>query len=261
MTNKYFKKLFIVVALFTSFFMFSAFTQKKGTGGNFITRLEFAAMVNEVLAKEFNRSIINENNSYSDLTFKENESILLATKLGIMSGYPDGTFRPNEKIRNIETITYLQMLANLFVASDHNSYASKQLMRLFAYNENIKPGDPVPEGVFPKKLLNAGELSDRESVCSVFEVLNRDSNYKKFKEIKGIVIDSVSGKHVRNAFASINGIAIAAGEDGEFCLSVPVEDNRLDLFAAAEGYEVIDIKKDITFENSLILKMRPSYKQ
>lgn len=250
------KQCFLLITLVALLLLFSAFTQKRHDEARFITRYEFAVMVDDVLKTAFDRRKIYENCNYSDLSKKQNESVFLASKLGIVSGFPDGTFHPGEKMRNVETIAYLQKLANVLIASDPELYASKQLMRLFAYNPNIKPGDDVPEGVFPHKLLELGDYSDRTSVCNIFDVLANGKGFCLFKQIEGVFVDASNGNSVINAYAAINGVAIAADSQGCFNVSVPFKDNNVDIFAVAEGYEAIDVKKDITFDRNILIKLK-----
>ena len=239
----------------TAFLLFSAFTEDKNDG-KYLTRYELALMFEDVLNSAFNRNRVYDFKKFPDLTEKQNDACKLTTKLKIMSGFSDGTFRPDEKLRNVETISYIQRLAEVLFATDSELYAAKQLMRLFAYNVDVKPGDDIPEGLFPHKLLEPGEFSEKEVVLDIFNVLTR-SNIVEYKNIEGCFMDSVTGCPIGKVFVTINGVAFAVPSHGRFAVSAPSKGNSIRLFAAAEGYEILDVKKDISFDRYLMLKMKP----
>lgn len=78
-----------------------------GTGGNkyepekVVTRAEFSKMITEIVAKD----IGNKNNVFSDVAGHWGESyIAKASSLGILNGYYDGTFKPDNSVSYVEAI-------------------------------------------------------------------------------------------------------------------------------------------------------------
>lgn len=82
--------------------------------GNFrpsqpITRAEFAT----VIMKYTNEPTKNKN-MFSDLedTYWATEAIEIAATKGWLKGYEDGTFRPNQNIKRVETVTIINRMLN-----------------------------------------------------------------------------------------------------------------------------------------------------
>lgn len=250
--NKFLRFAFLVA----SFFVFSAF---KPAEQQKITRYDFAVLVEDLLITE-GLSIKNEKSElFKDLHGEKHYQVLRTIDYGIMSGFPDKTFRPNEKLRNIETVSYLQKLSRLFFEYKPKSYASKQLMRLFAYQVEKDSILGLPRGIFPKKLMDSGEITDRKSVEDVFYAL-KEVNKTENVSIEGVVIDAITNEPLLDAFVAGLGVAIKTDDSGKFVMTVGQGSEDLELFAACEGYEPLDIKKNITFDKQIELKLKPIIK-
>ncbi|MBU5668409.1 S-layer homology domain-containing protein [Peptoniphilus sp. MSJ-1] len=86
---------------------------------NPITRAEFV----KILEKLFNLGIEDGSTNLSDISGHWAEkSIVSMVQKGLIKGYPDGTFRPDENITRAEVITLINRVAGLDtkVLSDHN---------------------------------------------------------------------------------------------------------------------------------------------
>jgi hypothetical protein len=70
-----------------------------------LTRAQYAA----ILAKAFNRSYIREATNFRDVasTFWGKDAIAKANRMGFLSGFPDGTFRPNDKLTRVQALVGL----------------------------------------------------------------------------------------------------------------------------------------------------------
>ncbi|MGA1603370.1 MAG: S-layer homology domain-containing protein [Prochlorothrix sp.] len=70
-----------------------------------LTRAEYAAL----LAKVFDRPLMRSAPSYRDLSasFWAREAILQASRMGFLSGFPDGSFRPQQFLTRIQTLVSL----------------------------------------------------------------------------------------------------------------------------------------------------------
>jgi len=70
-----------------------------------LTRAQYAA----ILAKAFNRSYIREATNFRDVasTFWAKEAIAKANRMGFLAGFPDGTFRPNDKLTRVQALVGL----------------------------------------------------------------------------------------------------------------------------------------------------------
>ncbi|NEQ33221.1 MAG: S-layer homology domain-containing protein [Leptolyngbya sp. SIO4C5] len=91
-----------------------------------VTRVEFAALVRQAFSGSAVRSPID----FTDVnpSYWGYEAIQAATALGFLSGYPDGTFRPNQPISRVEVLLALGSGLGLTTSAD----ASTVLMRYYA---------------------------------------------------------------------------------------------------------------------------------
>lgn len=84
--------------------------------GNHITRAEFAT-----IAARFSEVVYNGGNSFTDVP--ENHwaarFISMAEHLGWITGYPDGSFRPNQAITRAESMTLLHRVLERAVEEEH----------------------------------------------------------------------------------------------------------------------------------------------
>lgn len=251
--NRNINKLLSFALLAAAFFVFSAF---KGTEPEKITRYDFAILVEDLLITEGFAKKSERSELFKDLYGEKFCQILRTIDFGIMSGFPDKTFRPNEKLRNIEAVSYLQKLSRLFFECKPKSHASKQLMRLFAYQVEKDSLGGLPKGIFPKKLVDSGEITERKSIEDVFYAL-KEGNDTKEVFVEGCVTDAMANKPIVGAFVASSVGAIRTDENGKFVITVNQTSEDLDFFAVCEGYESLDIKKNITFEKQIEFKLNP----
>jgi len=245
--NKNTNKLLSFAILVAAFFVFSAF---KISEPQKITRYDFAVLVEDLLTTEGVSKKKEKSEFFKDLQGEKYSQILRTIDSEIMSGFPDKTFRPNEKLRNIETVSYLQKLSRLFF-----EYKPKS-MRLFAYQvENDSLGG-LPKGVFPKKLMDSGEITERKAIEDVFYAL-KEGNRLEDVFVEGFVVDAITNKPIFGAFVACSESAIKTDNDGKFAITINQASEYLDFFVACEGYEPLDIKKNITFDKQIELKLKP----
>lgn len=253
MVNKNINKLFSFALLVAAFFVFSAF---KGDEAQKITRYDFAILVEDLLITEGFSKKSERAELFKDLYGEKFYQILRTMDFKIMSGFPDKTFRPNEKLRNIESVSYLQKLSRLFFEYKPKSHASKQLMRLFAYQIEKDSLAALPKGIFPKKLMDSGEFTERKSIEDVFYAL-KEGNSIKDVFVEGTVVDSITNKPILGAFVASSVGAMKTDDKGKFVMLLNQVSEDLEFFAACEGYESLDVKKNITFEKQIEFKLCP----
>jgi hypothetical protein len=84
---------------------------------NTITRAEFVTMVNRAFGKNATVQV-----SYPDVSAADwfADEVAKAAAAGYISGYDDGTFRPNENIKRQEAAVIITKLLNLAVLEDDN---------------------------------------------------------------------------------------------------------------------------------------------
>ena len=89
-----------------------------GNGGvrpqNNITRAEVATIFFRLLTDDVRDENLTKTNRYSDVaaTSWYNTAVSTLSSMGIITGYPDGTFRPNAAITRAETMTLVNRVLN-----------------------------------------------------------------------------------------------------------------------------------------------------
>ena len=73
----------------------------------------------------------------------------------------------------------------------------------------------------------------------------------------GKIIDSINNQPVSNAYVSANNKAIAAETDGKFSFVMSNDTKTADIFAAADGYQPIEIRKDLNLSRNITLRLKP----
>ena len=249
-------KFFAAIFLCSIVLLLSAFTTLGES--KYLTRLDMALLIEKVL----NDSSININNNtlpnYSDLSKEQYESVEKVLRYRIMNGYTDNTFRPNEVMHNLEVISYLHRL-NVFLRKNNpNCYAAKQLFRILSYSEeptiafeyspiNFSKEFDLPDKLAQKKLIK--ELAYRLS----------DQNTGINHVLSGKIIDSISNKPIANAFVSANNQAIHVEPNGHFSFKMPKEIKSAVIFAVADGYQPIEIRKDLYLSRNMTIRLRPVF--
>lgn len=145
---------------------------------NSLTRAEFATMIAVVLnpPKSTNASVASRN--FSDISGHWAQSrILQAARAGYLSGYPDGTFKPNNQVTRVEIYAALQgglgiNNANLDLL---NQYSDKMQVANWAKASVAKATEGGLVYNYPTKTqLNPTKTATRaETVCALYQMLVR----------------------------------------------------------------------------------------
>lgn len=119
---------------------------------NQITRAEVAIIFFRLLTKESRDYYYSESNDFTDVaaTSKSNIAISTLTKAGILTGYSDGTFRPNAKVTRGQLAAIIARFADMKgdvdkTFTDIDGYWAKDLILLAASNGWI---DGFGDGTF-----------------------------------------------------------------------------------------------------------------
>ena len=84
-----------------------------------LTREELAVIIKNILNKIAIGNIPNEQREYKDATKISkwaDDAIQINTSLGIITGYPDNTFKPQNKVTRAETTVIIDRLLNIAVS-------------------------------------------------------------------------------------------------------------------------------------------------
>ena len=100
--------------------------------GGYITRAEASTIFFRLLTDETREQYWATTNAYSDVKGSDwyNNAISTLSNAGIVSGYPDGSFRPNQSITRAETVTMINRVLER-APSDEDHLLSERVMLTF----------------------------------------------------------------------------------------------------------------------------------
>lgn len=248
-------KISAFIFLCLVFIFLSAFTFPSNS--KYLTRLDMAVLMEKIL-EDSSISVKDQSlPSYSDISKEQHKSIEKVLKLKIMNGYPDNTFRPDKSMHNLEVISYLQRLTEYLRKTTPDSYSAKQLFRFLSYSDDPTIAFEYNPLNFSKEFENPNELTSKKLAEELANKLTKQKNEEMSCLISGQIVDSLTNKPVENAFISANKQAIAAGKDGSFCFNLPNNTPTADIFAAADGYHLAEIRKDLNLSRNMTIRLRP----
>ncbi|MDD3145813.1 MAG: S-layer homology domain-containing protein [Candidatus Riflebacteria bacterium] len=254
------RKFLIAMILLSSALLFSAFSYESPK--DFLNRYDLAMMLEDILANIQIPVSSSLDCCFNDLDTNRQQAIARVLSLKIMSGYPDGSFRPEEPMRNLETVCYLQKLARHLRKHRSDKYETRQLMRAFAYQsqpENILVAK-LPAGSFPADFAEPGGFIEKTVFEDLLNKLLSNSGRQSYS-LKGQVIDAVSGKGISGAYVAGSYHTAVTDGKGKFSIEFINTDNpRVDLFVAAEGFLTLELKKDLRLNSTAILRLKSEKK-
>lgn len=140
---------------------------------NNISRAEAATIFFRLMTEESRNEKLSHENNFSDVSSKNwhNTAVSTLANAGILNGYPDGTFRPDQPITRGEMAKIIALFAELKEGTvsfnDINRHWAKAYIRLAAGNGWI---NGYPDGTFcPDK-----PITRAETAAMINRVLGRD---------------------------------------------------------------------------------------
>ena len=140
---------------------------------NNITRAEVATIFFRLLTDDVRDANLKRINSYTDVASNAwyNTAVSTLSSMGIIAGYPDGTFRPNANITRAE---FVAIAARFDPNGDKTAAAFSDILNHWAKDEisiayNNSWVDGYPDGTF----LPQRNISRAEAMTLVNRVLNR----------------------------------------------------------------------------------------
>jgi len=222
-----------------------------------LTRFELAQMFESVL--ESCRVSAQPDNlpEYSDLNDDQLFSVYRTLSCHIIRGYPDFQFKPDEYLRNIETISYLQRLMLFLREVKPDSDAGRQIVRLMAYQDS--PAEVLAGNLssfMPEELSEPAGFSDREVVA---ELIATVIGQPRPINIDGRVINAFTGRPLARAFVASGKIATVTDDQGFFRISYPLTGlEEVTIMAAAENFQPVELKKNIKFNQNIVFRLKPA---
>lgn len=220
-----------------------------------MTRLEMASLMEEILSDAGIDSNVSSLPSFCDLGELQSKSISKVLRFKLMGGFTDKTFRPSTPMRNLEVISYLQKLTELIRMIDPESEQSKKLFRFLSYNEDHGFAFEYNSSNLPIGLQNPNEQTSKNTLNELYYILtSRSSNYYV---ISGQIISCIDGKPISHAFISVNEKAVSVDHKGQFNIELSKDSDIADIFAAADGYQPTELRKDLNFGSNVTIRLRP----
>lgn len=251
----------LFVLLVACSLLLSAFCFEPAPTG-LLSRYELASILQSIIADDAAEIEYADLPVFNDLSMEQQEKVKPVLAINLMAGFPDRTFRPHIILRNVETIFYLQKLTDYYRVAKPESFVSRQLMRVFGLRS---PADFFAQNgrsrIFPQELADAGASIETAALKKILEaIVQKDA--RQSASLRGQVIDAVSGMPISSAFIAGAGKATVTDDQGWFTLSVKdLHNNSVLLLAAAEDFQTLEIRKNLSFSDTTILRLRPIKRQ
>lgn len=233
------KKIIWLITLAGCVLLFSAFRFEGQK--NLLSRMDLALLIERVLENCRIDAQAEVLPSFGDISEEQIHGISRTLSLKIMAGFPDGNFRPAELLRNLETVNYLQKLVR------------------FLKNSSSGPLNCFSQ--LPVELAEAGGFISKDIMTDlVVASLERQAGQRY--TLSGKVINAVTGKPVSEAYIAGEKVATVTDENGNFSLDFAgISGPKVVLFAAAEDFQPVEIKKDLCLSSIITFRLRPEKKQ
>lgn len=251
------KSFLALVCLFSCLVIFSAFGFQRHD--EMLTRIDLALIFERILEKCEITAQGQSVPSFFDLKDERLLAVFRTLSLKLVEGYSDGSFRPEERLRNLETICYLQKLARCLRKNHPEAYETRQLMRLFAYQSQpeIILSDNLPAGTFPAELGEPEGFVSRKVFQDLMTALLNENGQLNF-QLSGKVIHAVTGHPVAGACIAAGNKAVVADQNGNFKIDLgEISRSDVTLFAAAEGFRPCEMKKDLRLSPNVVFRLKP----
>lgn len=248
-------KTFLVFALFIpTITLLSAF---KFSDSVTISRLEFAALIQTIVLKALPDSINSApENKFNDISAKELALTNIVTGYKMMDGFPDGSFRPDDSLRNHEILWYLNRSWEFLRVNAPESLEAQKLGKIIGlsrsrYYRNLRSSFSI----FPET-SEPGDIAQRNVLKKLRSIFGLESQEKS--EVLVSLVDMVTGKPVENAFLAVDSAVFATNQDGQVSFSIDSEcDAKYEILVSAEGYQTTSLKRDSLQKKKIRLKLKP----
>ena len=253
--KKIITRITVIIFLCLGVLFLSAFTYPKES--KHLTRFEMAILMEKILDDDStNLNLDSSTDSvFSDLTEEQFLSITKVVNYQIMSGFSDNTFRPNKPMHNLEVISYLQRLTEFIRSNNPDCYSAKQLFRFLSYSEDPSIAFEYNPINFPKGFEQPDDLTPKSFAVELSNKLlskNKSTNLI----FSGKIIDSITNKPIPNAYIAINKQAMVVENNGNFTVNFPQNTATANIFAVAEGYQPIEIRKDLNLSRNITIRLK-----
>lgn len=248
---------FLLVLFFCIFFL-CAFSSRNYEY-NKLTRFDLAQLIESLLENQNVSPQTQFVPEFKDLNPLQQNFVKKVISLGIMAGFHDMTFRPEEKMTTVEILNGLHKLTAYLEKARPAEQITSHLKRLLGYRFNSGTELQISSLNFlPVEFRDPDAFLDREVVERLFDVFSGKKDNSE-KILKGRVLDAKTLKPVRHAYVASSGKAVITDQNGDFSLDFSdVENNSVLLLAAAENYRSLELKKDLKLSNRVVLRLKPA---
>lgn len=255
------KRLTALLSLLLVLLLLSAF--HTGRSDNRLNRAELSLLLETILEESYIVPDFANLPHFTDLAHDRAMSISRVLSCRIIEGFSDGSFRPDEPVRNIETLHYLQKTAEFLRNNSTDSFIASRLMRALNYQNS--PGvifaDAADKKLFLKELADAVGFIEKKAMSNlVAAILGKDENRQC--QLTGRVINAITGNPVACAYIAGEKRTAVTDEAGYFKIDFTgIKQKNVLLLAAAEDFMPLEIKKDLSLSSDIVFRLRPEKSQ
>ncbi len=190
---------------------------------------------------------------FSDLSAEKMTSIAAVTGFRIMSGFPNGEFRPKQVLRNHELLHYLHRTWQILRINAPSAKITRQLAQLVGMGRNRFYANLRSSYSIFSDQAKSSELAEYHVLGRICQLLELK---KSGEELKITLEDAILHKPINEAYLSINSEAYAVDANGQIVVN-NIKDRSLEILASAPGYYPLLLKRDKMQKKHLRLRLRP----
>ncbi len=247
------KALSGIIGLLALALTLSAFTTNNR---HYLKRIELAMLIQEILCRSCCESDeYRYSPHFADIDADEIATIAAVTGQKIMNGFADGTFRPEEPLRNHEVLHYLHRTWQFLHKNARENTLTSQLGRMVGmgrknfYRHNVSSYSIFAEAAKP---------GDFAETCVISRIRNGLLLDDDSDQVVITVNDALSAKPVGGAFAVIDRQVFVTDDSGRVSMQkYRFDSHRLEILVTSEGYHPIKLKRNLLQKNVLHINLRP----
>lgn len=221
-----------------------------------LTRFQLAEFINAQLIDAGLAISQTAENNFSDLSDEKFQKIILTVSCNVMMGYPNSKFMPDKPLTNIETLSYINSAVEIISEIDPEGSAIN-FYRMFGWQNlasNLAHG--FSNKMMPNELKKPGQLTKKTALNKIRAMIGNNTKLSVSSSIS--VKDSVTSKPIADAYIVISN-QIAKTDENGFALFdiIKTDDSQIELFAVAEGYKPLSLKRDSRFNTDFDILLNP----
>jgi hypothetical protein len=193
--------------------------------------------------------------SFTDLVAEQINKVFTTSSTGIMKGFPDKTFRPDQKVTNREFLWYLYRAFDFLRLNAPKALTTKRLAKIVGYNRRD----------FFYHIESSFSIFFDKTRVDAFVSLHDSERFRRqiFADpdhinTRLLIIDAFTKKPIFPAYAVISNNTVVSDRNGKARIEfTPDPPGDYEIFISAPGYRNLTLKRSFLQKNDLKIRLKP----